>query len=121
MPTPGGLLLDGQPAACRLRALWLLLLPFLLANVAFFMVPCTPPTAGGGARRWWRSEYASPDLTTPWLPLGLMKNVVGLVGQPGHHEGRCDHPGAMHGSIGRFVPLRRTSRDHSPDQGGEDE
>jgi hypothetical protein len=38
----------GLTAASRLRALWLLLLPFLLVNVAFFMIPY-PPTDRPGA------------------------------------------------------------------------
>jgi hypothetical protein len=41
----------GLTAGSRLRALWLLLLPFMLANLAFFMVPY-PPTDRRGQGRW---------------------------------------------------------------------
>jgi hypothetical protein len=47
-------------AASRLRALWLLLLPFLLANVAFFMIPY-PPT-DDSPERTWRCRKASEAL-----------------------------------------------------------
>ena len=41
----------GLTAANKFRALWLLLLPFLLANVAFFMVPYPPTDRGGNPTR----------------------------------------------------------------------
>ena len=43
----------GLTAASRLRALWLLLLPFMLANLAFFMVPYSPTDRRGQDRTWW--------------------------------------------------------------------
>src|SRR6266542_368334 len=46
----------GLTAASRLRALWLLLLPFMLANLAFFMIPYSP-TDRRGDRTWlWRKS-----------------------------------------------------------------
>jgi hypothetical protein len=49
----------GLTAASKLRALWLLLRPFLLANVAFFMVPYAPTDRRGeGTRRWRRASEA---------------------------------------------------------------
>jgi hypothetical protein len=41
----------GLTAGSKFRALWLLLLPFMLVNVAFFMVPYSPPDDEGSRRR----------------------------------------------------------------------
>jgi hypothetical protein len=49
----------GLTAASKWRALWVLLLPFLLANVAFFMVP-SAPTDRRRDRNWlWRKSSQS--------------------------------------------------------------
>jgi hypothetical protein len=63
----------GLTAASKFRALWLLLLPFLLANVAFFMVPYAPTDPPGARTR--RLRKASEALQRVFA-LGLTCMLV---------------------------------------------
>jgi hypothetical protein len=80
----------GLTSGAASRALWLLLLPFMLLNVGFYMTP-RPLTQDGGSR--WRKASASIQrLLALTLTLALVLSVVGvamdLVGW------QCGRPGS---------------------------
>jgi hypothetical protein len=70
----------GLTASSKLRALWLLLLPFLLANVAFFMVPYAPTDRGEQrTRRWRRSSEALQRVFSLGLTCMLVLTSVSVA------------------------------------------
>jgi hypothetical protein len=70
----------GLTAASKLRALWLLLLPFLLANVAFFMVPYAPTDRRGEpTRRWRRTSEALQRVFSLGLTCMLVLTSVSVA------------------------------------------
>jgi len=70
----------GLTAASKLRALWLLLLPFLLANVAFYMVPYAPTDRRGEpTRRLRRSSEALQRVFSLGLTCMLVLTSVSVA------------------------------------------
>lgn len=68
-------------AGSRLRALWLLLLPFMFANIAFFMSPQTPANAQKRDRLWWfrKSGEAFQRVFAIGLTLVLVLTAVSVA------------------------------------------
>ena len=93
----------GLTSGAGSRALWLLLLPFMLLNVAFYMTPRPPLQDTGGRRRLLRRVSAAAQrllaLTlTGILVLSVIGLTMDLVGwQCGRATARC---GARHGWLG---------------------
>src|SRR6266540_1616725 len=94
----------GLTSGAGSRALWLLLLPFMLLNVAFYMTPRPPlQDTGGRVRRLLRRVSAATQrllaLTlTGSLVLSVSGLTMDLVGwQCGQATARC---GARHGWLG---------------------
>jgi hypothetical protein len=82
----------GLTAASKFRALWLLLLPFLLANVAFFMVPYAPTDRKGQGS--WRLRKSSEALQRVFsLGLTCMLVLTGVSVAMDLVAWQCTRPG----------------------------
>jgi hypothetical protein len=82
-------------AGSRVRALWLLLLPFMLANIAFFMIP----SSLAGSRKWdpvwWfrKSSEAFQRVFSLGLTLILVLTAVSV--SMDMVTGQCTRPGSQ--------------------------
>ena len=79
-------------AGSRVRALWLLLLPFMLANIAFFMIPKS--LAGGRRRDWWLRKFSEAFQRVFSLGLTLILVLTAVSVSMDMVAWQCTRPGS---------------------------